>query len=82
MREIIRQIDEVKRRIGLVIGKPLSFKINRGRNKFVSFDGYIENAYPAIFTVRTDKEGEDPLQSYSYNDVLTKNVRIRNRTPQ
>ena len=79
MREIIRQIDEVKRRVGLIIGKPLSFEINRGRNKYVRFDGYIENAYPAIFTIRTDKEGEDALQSYSYNDILTKNVRISMR---
>lgn len=80
MREIVRQIDEVKRRVGLIIGQPLSFEINRGRNRFVRFDGYIESAYPAIFTIRTDVEGEDSLQSYSYNDILTKNVRIRKNT--
>lgn len=79
MRKIIRQIDEVKRRIGLIKGKELSFEINRGRNKFVKFDGYIENTYPAIFTIRTLAEGEDSLQSYSYNDILTRNVRINKK---
>lgn len=77
MREIVRQIDEVKKRVGLIIGQPLSFEINRGRNKFVRFDGYIESAYPAIFTIRTEEEGEESLQSYSYNDILTRNVRIK-----
>ena len=76
MREIILKIDEVKRRVGMIVGQPMTFEINRGRNKFVKFEGYVQDAYPAIFTVRCLMEGEDELQSYSYNDILTRNVKI------
>ena len=51
MREIIKHIDEVKRRVGLIVGQPMTFEVNKGRNKFVKFDGYIQDAYPAIFKI-------------------------------
>ncbi len=79
MREIIRHIDEVKRRVGMIKGQVMTFEINRGRNKFVKFDGYVQDAYPAIFTIRCLSEGEDELQSYSYNDILTRNVKINKK---
>ncbi|MDE5549082.1 MAG: Veg family protein, partial [Clostridia bacterium] len=79
MREIILKIDEVKRRVGMIVGQPMTFEINRGRNKFVKFDGYVQDAYPAIFTVRCLMEGEDELQSFSYNDILTRNVKINKK---
>lgn len=79
MREIILKIDEVKRRVGMIVGQPITFEINRGRNKFVKFEGYVQDAYPAIFTVRCLMEGEDELQSYSYNDILTRNVKINKK---
>ena len=79
MREIILKIDEVKRRVGMIVGQPMTFEINRGRNKFVKFEGYVQDAYPAIFTVRCLMEGEDELQSYSYNDILTRNVKNKTK---
>lgn len=79
MREIILKIDEVKRRVGMIVGQPMTFEINRGRNKFVKFDGYVQDAYPAIFTVRCLVDGEEELQSYSYNDILTRNVKINKK---
>ena len=79
MREIILKIDEVKRRVGMIVGQPMTFEINRGRNKFVKFEGYVQDAYPAIYTVRCLMEGEDELQSYSYNDILTRNVKINKK---
>ncbi|MDE6188950.1 MAG: Veg family protein [Clostridia bacterium] len=79
MREIILKIDEVKRRVGMIVGQPMTFEINRGRNKFVKFEGYVQDAYPAIFTVRCLMDGEDELQSYSYNDILTRNVKINKK---
>ena len=79
MREIILKIDEVKRRVGMIVGQPMTFEINRGRNKFVKFEGYVQDAYPAIFTVRCLMEGEDELQCYSYNDILTRNVKINKK---
>ncbi|MDE5991162.1 MAG: Veg family protein [Clostridia bacterium] len=79
MREIILKIDEVKRRVGMIVGQPMTFEINRGRNKFVKFEGYVQDAYPAIFTVRCLVDGEEELQSYSYNDILTRNVKINKK---
>ena len=63
----------------MIVGQPMTFEINRGRNKFVKFEGYVQDAYPAIFTVRCLMEGEDELQSYSYNDILTRNVKINKK---
>ena len=79
MREIIKHIDEVKRRVNLIVGQPVTFEVNKGRNKFVKFDGYIQDAYPAIFTVKGMIEGEEKLFSYSYNDILTRNVKINKK---
>ncbi|MDE6757732.1 MAG: Veg family protein [Clostridia bacterium] len=79
MREIILKIDEVKRRVGMIVGQPMTFEINRGRNKFVKFEGYVQDAYLAIFTVRCLVDGEEELQSYSYNDILTRNVKINKK---
>lgn len=76
MREIIAGIELARRRVGILKGRNILMKVNLGRNKIIEFEGNIENLYPAIFTVRAKTEEGDALMSYSYNDVLTKNVRF------
>lgn len=72
MREIVYKMDDVKRRAEKLKGVKVKFKINRGRNKFVFREGEIEDVFPAVFTFRTGEE----LITFSYSDLLTKNVRI------
>ncbi|MEG1609041.1 MAG: Veg family protein [Clostridia bacterium] len=76
MREIKRDIQSVKQKVGCLVGRELNFEINRGRNKMEYYKGFIKNAYPSIFTVQTQSEGENELLSFSYNDILTHNVKI------
>lgn len=54
----------------------MTFRINRGRNRFQYFSGVVEDIYPNIFTIRTDDETQ-PVLSFSYNDLLTKNVQVQ-----
>ena len=52
----------------------------RGRKKTIVRRGVIESIYPCIFTVKldniVDENGETRRVSYSYADVLTKNVEL------
>lgn len=72
MREIKHELELAKKRVNLLKGKEIFIKVNKGRNKYVSFGGHIESVYPSIFTVKC--EDGAALQSFSYNDILTKNI--------
>ena len=50
----------------------LKLKVNLGRNKFEYLEGKIDNIFPNIFTVNTNKG----IKSFSYADVATKIVSI------
>lgn len=78
MREIVKNMDSVKERIKRLQGVELKLLINRGRNKFVEVDGVIENVYPNIFTVKAE-EADTPVMTFSYSDVMTKNIRFYKR---
>lgn len=75
MREIINNMEGVRERVERLRGTELKLLINRGRNKFQEFDGVIENLYPNVFTVKAD-EGDTPVMTFSYSDVMTKNIRF------
>ena len=79
MREIKIRIEELKRQVGLIVGQPMTFVVTKGRNKFIKFDGYIQDTYPAIFTVKRMIEAGEELMTYSYSDILTRNVRINKK---
>lgn len=74
MREIVKNIDYVKRKVSALSGKEFKFVVNHGRNKVETFYGRVRDVYPAIFTVQPDDGSE--LQSFSYHDILTHNVRF------
>ena len=56
-----------------LVGKSCLFKVNIGRNKWEKFEGVIVNAYDKVFIVLVS----DVTKSYSYNDVLIKDVQIK-----
>lgn len=72
MREIVLNLDNTKERVKKLQGREIILRVNKGRNRYISFLGKIESVYPSVFTVR-DSEG-DALSTYSYSDVLTKTV--------
>lgn len=60
------------------IGKKVQLKADKGRKRIVTRIGYIENAFPNLFTVRVDNDFDESLTlSYTYSDVLTSTVEIK-----
>ena len=66
-------IEKIKKQIMDLKGKEVSLLVNLGRNKEDNYVGIIDNVYPKLFTV---KVGE-MIKSFSYSDVLTKDVVIK-----
>ena len=68
------------------VGHKVRLTSKKGRKKAVVRRGTIENLYPSIFTVRLDNLPEDNTEqrcvSFSYADILTKNVEIAIYKPQ
>ena len=54
-------------------GKILNFRHNGSRNQIEEFEGVINNTYKAVFTILVD---EYCIKSFSYSDVLTRNLEI------
>ena len=53
-------------------------KSNLGRRKYDILEGVIKDLYPCIFTIEVDGKDDSPqLYSYSYTDVITKDVQLR-----
>lgn len=73
MRDVKLTIRQTKSQIGVLKGTAVRLRVNRGRNKIEMLCGTIEDAYPSIFTLRTES---GDLQTFSYQDVVTENVKF------
>ena len=62
-----------KTRIKNLLNKQVRLKVNIGRNKFEYYNGVIEDMYDSVFTVSVN----GIIKSFSYADLLTKNVLIK-----
>ena len=51
---------------------------NRGRNKYDVEEGFISDTYPSVFLVQVKDDYNDCFRtrSFSYKDVLTKEVEL------
>lgn len=75
MRESTKSISNAVERVKNLKGIDLKLLINRGRNKYISVDGVIENLYPNVFTVKTEN-AHTKILTLTYADVMMKNVRF------
>lgn len=58
-------------------GKKVVIRTNRGRNRFDVTEGVIYQTFPCVFMVQLDKKsGDNDTMTYSYTDVLTKEVEL------
>lgn len=59
-------------------GKRVKIRINRGRHKVDVSEGIISETYPSIFLIKIQETKDMPVRtvSYSYTDVLTKDVEL------
>lgn len=60
------------------IGKKVKIRINRGRHKVDVTEGVISETYPSIFLIKVQDNKDMPVRmvSYSYTDILTKDVEL------
>ncbi len=72
-------VNQVRKVLGNHVGQRVRVRANMGRHKFNVSEGVISQTYPSIFTITMDMgEGcsRDKTVSFSYTDVLTKNVQL------
>ncbi len=68
-------LEQIKSQIFALKGNSVELCVNRGRKKFDTFVGVIDNAYPSVFTILANEK----LQTFSYFDVLCGNVVLKNK---
>ena len=68
-------IDKIKNKIDLCVGKELNFKFNGARNQIEEFSGVIEDTYPSVFIVRL--LSNNSIKSFSYSDILIHKLVIK-----
>lgn len=77
---MVKQIDVNKVRNAVMshTGRRVKIRINRGRHKIDETVGVISETYPSIFLVKVPAEKDMPVRtmSYSYTDVLTRDVEL------
>ena len=66
-------IDVAKRIVFKNLGIPNTFFYRGPRNQNETFSGYINKAYPAIFTIITDS---GKTMSFTYSDLIIDNLKI------
>lgn len=62
-------------------GNLFLFKFKGARNQTEEFVGKIVGAYRSIFIIRVN-DYTKRIKSYSYNDVLTNSLEIKEKIPQ
>ena len=73
MREVKHEMNNAVRRVQILKDRKIIFKINTGRNNFLTFEGKITQVYPSVFVIKDDSGN---TRTFSYNDVITKCVRF------
>ncbi len=74
------EYDKIRESIRQQCGSRVTIKLDRGRNKVDVQHGVIQKAYPSVFTIMVDEIDEDrpaQLLSFSYTDVITKEIRMK-----
>lgn len=71
-------IEKIKHYIQNSVGKNYDIIAKKGRKKILLENCTVDSAYPSIFIVKTQNQrtGEINSMSFSYIDILTKNVCI------
>ena len=60
--------------------KPVTVKLNLGRNKFVTFPATLNGIYPSLFTVSPDDKNFLGKTAYSYSEILCGRVKLSERS--
>lgn len=70
-------IVEIKKKLDDRIGEHVLVKAQAGRKRVATHHGILSKTYPAVFVIHlSDDEGALERISYSYTDLLTRNISI------
>jgi uncharacterized protein Veg len=71
-------VNNVRKAVINQVGKKVKIRINRGRHKVDVSEGIISETYPSIFLIKIQDSKDTPVRtvSYSYTDILTKDVEL------
>lgn len=72
----IPELERIKTGIERHIGKKVWLRANRGRSRSVENEGILKKTFPSVFTVQILGDEERQI-SYTYGDLLTKNLEIK-----
>lgn len=74
-------IEKIRKYIKESVGKTFDIAAKRGRKRIMLENCIIDSAYPSIFVVKTKDAKTDGYNSFSFSyiDILTKNVALRLR---
>ena len=72
-------VKAVRNAVYRAIGSRVVVKANRGRHRFDVNEGVIKEVYPHVFMIELNDSEEDAGKtvSYTYNDILTKDVQLQ-----
>lgn len=70
-------LDTIRDELKKNIGKRVNVKAKKGRKRIGIEGAVIEEAYPSLFTIVISRSGSPERQSYTYSDILTKNVELK-----
>ncbi|KRL06193.1 Veg family protein [Liquorilactobacillus oeni] len=67
----------IKKKLDSCVGERLTVVAQAGRRRIIKRHGVLRETYPAVFVVDLNQE-ENSFErvSYSYTDVLTKNIEL------
>ncbi len=71
-------ISQVRRVVNNHIGSRVKVLENQGRHRVDVTEGVITETYPSIFLIQVENEVEEGFKtvSFSYSDVLTKDIKM------
>ncbi len=71
-------ISQVRRVVNNHIGRKVKVLANQGRHRVDVTEGVITETYPSVFLIQVENEMEDSFKtvSFSYSDVLTKDIKM------
>ena len=72
-------VSQVKRAVEGCYLKPVTVKLNLGRNKFVTFPATVNGVYPSLFTVSPVDKNFLGKTAYSYSELLCGRVKLKAR---
>lgn len=69
-------LQDIKQKLDNRVGDSIKVTAQAGRKKITERSGVLRETYPSLFVIELNDSAKFDRVSYSYTDVLTKNIDI------